>query len=88
MIFFHIDADITKAETLPSHFYKSQEVFDLMKDKVFVKAWQWIGDVTSMVLKPETVYPFIFLENYINEPLLFIRDSNSCLLYTSDAADE
>ena len=77
MISFHIDADITKAETLPSHFYKSQEVFDLMKDKVFVKTWQWIGDVRSMALKPETVYPFIFLEDYINEPLLFIRDKNS-----------
>ena len=33
---FHVDSDITVSETLPAHFYKSQQVFDLLKEKVFL----------------------------------------------------
>ena len=67
---FHVDSDITFAETLPAHFYKSQEVFDLLKEKVFVKSWQWIGDVNILVPQPETVSPLVLLEDYVNEPLI------------------
>ena len=56
---FHVDSDITIAETLPAHFYKSQEVFDLLKEKVFVKSWQWIGDAHMLVPQPETVSPLV-----------------------------
>lgn len=77
MMFFHIDGDITKAKTLPSYFYKSQEVFDLIKEKVFVKSWQWVGDVNTISPDAGTVHPFIFLEDYINEPLLFLRDKKT-----------
>ena len=83
MMFFHIDSDITKAKTLPSYFYKSQEVFDLIKEKVFVKSWQWVGDVNIISPDAGTVHPFIFLEDYINEPLLFLRDKKNhirCLI--------
>ena len=76
---FHVDSDITIAETLPAHFYKSQEVFDLLKEKVFVKSWQWIGDVNILVPQPETVYPLVLLEDYVNEPLICVRDANNIL---------
>ena len=39
-----IDPDIRKAETLPASFYKNSETFDLLKEKIFLKSWQWIGD--------------------------------------------
>ncbi|MDG1147384.1 MAG: SRPBCC family protein [Crocinitomicaceae bacterium] len=74
---FYIDSDIKKAETLPAQFYKSQAVFDKLKEAVFVKSWQWIGDEDSIVPLTENVYPFVLLENYLTEPLLVVRDKEN-----------
>ncbi len=76
---FHVDSDITVAETLPAHFYKSQAVFDLLKEKVFVKSWQWIGDANILVPQLETVSPLVLLEDYLNEPLICVRDANNII---------
>ncbi len=73
---YYINPDIKKAETLPASFYKSQEVFDALKEKVFVKSWQWIGDENSLVPLTESVYPFVLLDSYLTEPLLVVRDKN------------
>ncbi len=78
---FHIHPDITKAETLPASFYRNQEVFDAIKEKIFLKSWQWIGD-ENLVRLPQSVHPFVLLENYLTEPLLLTRneeDTISCL---------
>ena len=37
---FKINSDITKAETLPATFYKDPVVFEIIKEKVFLKSWQ------------------------------------------------
>ena len=34
---YNIDPDISKAETLPSSFYKDPYVFDDIKSKIFLK---------------------------------------------------
>ena len=75
---FHIDQNIKVAETLPADFYRSEEVFESIKENVFVKTWQWIGD-DSLVPFTQTVYPFILLDNYITEPLILIRDQEDNL---------
>jgi len=77
---YTIDPDITKAETLPSSFYRSQEVFDLLIDKVFAKTWQFIGDRT-MVALPQQVKPLHFLEFGLEEPMLLTNDNDqiSCI---------
>ena len=72
---FIINSDITKAETLPAIFYKDLEVFETIKEKVFLKSWQWIGD-ENLVNKSESVHPFILLEDFLNEPLLLTKDKN------------
>ena len=41
---FHINSDISKAETLPATFYKDKDIFENVKEKIFLKTWQWIGD--------------------------------------------
>ena len=51
-----IDSDIRKAETLPAAFYKNYEIFDDLKEKIFLKSWQWIGD-TSLI-KKDSAYLF------------------------------
>ena len=68
---FFVDENIAKANTLPALFYKSDEVFELMKEKIFKSSFQWIGD-HSIFAGAIKKYPFYFLENYID-----------CLLYTS-----
>ncbi len=71
---FNINPDITKAATLPASFYKSQEIFDRIKEEIFVKSWHWIGDENNLVPLTETTYPFVLLENFLTEPLLLVRD--------------
>src|SRR5689334_19763077 len=75
---FFIDPDIRKAETLPSEFYKSKEVYELSKEKIFSKCWHFIGD-TDLVKIPGSVHPFTILDGFINEPLLLTRDQNDTI---------
>ncbi|MAP53807.1 aromatic ring-hydroxylating dioxygenase subunit alpha [Altibacter sp.] len=70
---FFIDPDITKAETLPGCFYRDQEVFDAIKEHVFLKSWQWIGD-ENLVPLSQSVYPFVLLDGFLTEPLLLTRN--------------
>ena len=73
---FHIDQDITKAETLPASFYKSQAVFDAVKEKVFARSWQFIGD-TNLIPFEKYAYPFWFMEHYIDEPCVLVKQDNA-----------
>ena len=75
---YHVDPDIKKAETLPAEFYQSMEVFEALKEKVFVKTWQWIGD-EGLVPLTKTVHPFILLDNYLSEPLVLSKDEKDDL---------
>ncbi|WP_370477765.1 SRPBCC family protein [Tamlana flava] len=78
---FYIDHDISKAETLPSSFYRDESVFDAVKEKIFLKSWHFIGDKTLVSAK-RSVYPFSLLEGYLSEPLVLTKDSDnniSCL---------
>ncbi|TDQ18885.1 choline monooxygenase [Algoriphagus boseongensis] len=77
---YTIHPDISQAETLPSSFYRSQEVFEELIEKVFAKTWQFIGDKT-MVAIPQQVKPVSFLEFGLEEPLLLTNaDGNiSCI---------
>ena len=34
---FNINSDITKAETLPATFYKDPDIFEKIKEKIFLK---------------------------------------------------
>lgn len=72
---FKINSDITKAETLPAIFYKDPDIFETIKDKVFLKSWQWIGD-ESLVNKPESIHPFTLLDGFLTEPLLLTKDKD------------
>ena len=76
---FYIDPDITKAETLPAQFYKSEKVFEKLKENVFVKSWQWIGDENTLVPLNESAYPLVMLDNYLAEPLIIVRNKESRL---------
>ena len=73
---FYIHPDIHQAETLPAHFYRDPEVFEALKERIFLKSWQWIGHENLIPLSG-SVYPFSLLPNYLEEPLLLVRDQQS-----------
>lgn len=70
---YSIDPDITQAETLPAEFYRNQEVFDQIREKVFVKSWQWIGDKDLIPLE-RMAHPMVLLDGYLTEPIVLTRD--------------
>jgi choline monooxygenase len=72
---FKIAKNISEAETLPASFYKSDEIFKNLKEKVFYKSWQLVGH-ESLLNVTSNVYPFEFLRDYINEPLILVKNEN------------
>ena len=72
---FNINKDIRKAETLPASFYRDPKIFEEIKEKVFLKSWQWVGD-NGLVPLNNSTYPFIYLEHYLDEPVVLIRQNN------------
>lgn len=69
-----IDKDIKKASTLPGSFYNDKDYYEASLEKIFVKTWQFIGDVQNTVRLNEMVYPFTLLDGSVNEPLLITRN--------------
>jgi choline monooxygenase len=72
---FEVDPDISKARTISTDIYLDPAYFELSKEKIFAKTWQYTGD-TDRVKEPGWVTPINLLENYLNEPLLLSRDKN------------
>lgn len=78
---YFVDPDIKKAKTLPASFYRSSNTFELLKERVFLNSWQWVGD-EHLVKLPQTVHPFVLLDNYLTEPMLLTKSKDneiSCL---------
>jgi choline monooxygenase len=75
---FFVDPDISRAHTISTEVYKSPSFFELAKEKIFARSWQFAGD-TDMVKGPGYCHPFTLLEKYLDEPLLLTRDENNQL---------
>lgn len=75
---FTIDKSIERASTLPSRFYTDEKIFDDLKNKVFARSWQFICDSSQLKVQGD-MYPFNFLEGYVDEPLLFTHDASDHL---------
>jgi len=74
---YKVHPDISQAETLPAAFYRDVELFESMKEGLFSKCWQWIGDSPSLLPLDAYAYPLSFLENYLHEPMVLVRDRNT-----------
>jgi choline monooxygenase len=70
---FTIDPDITRAETLPAPAYSDPAVYDLARDRIFRRSWQFIAH-SEAVKVPGQCAPVALLEGCIDEPLLLTRD--------------
>ena len=66
---FEIDADIRKAWTLPSSFYTDERYFELSKERIFTRTWQFLCRPDEFdSLKPVTLLP-----GFLDEPLLLSK---------------
>lgn len=72
---FHVDEDIKKAETLPAKFYRSDEVFKLLKERVFKKSYQWFGSIDDLLPQESYVKPLLFVEGFLEEPFFLRKDA-------------
>ncbi|HEY4062260.1 MAG TPA: aromatic ring-hydroxylating dioxygenase subunit alpha [Puia sp.] len=80
---FIIDPDISRARTPDTGLYTDISVFEQAKEKWFAPSWQFIGD-TSLVGEPGDACPVTLLENYLDEPLVLVRDKTSGLRLLSN----
>ena len=75
---FFVNPDIKKADTLPSSFYKNDQQFEDVKEKVFANSWQFVGHKSILPINTNT-YPFEFMDGFIEEPLLLVKDQDENL---------
>lgn len=73
---YRVDSDIAIASTLPGAFYHDAAAYELARDRVFARSWQWIGDLTG-VAAPGTLSPRELLPGLLGEPLLLARDRHN-----------
>jgi len=64
----HIDADISRAWSIPVEFYADPKVYDLEKQKIFRRRWQMVGH-THQLARPGD----FFTTELLGEPLLLTR---------------
>lgn len=72
---FSMEPDVTRASTIPSSFYTDSKVFEASKERIFAQSWQYATHIDNVKV-PGQVHPFTLLEGFIDEPLLFTRDSD------------
>ncbi|HET6263651.1 MAG TPA: SRPBCC family protein [Usitatibacter sp.] len=75
---YTVDEDITVASTLPGKFYSDPAAFELLKEGVFARTWQWIGTLDD-VAQPGSLAPRTLLPGYLDEPLMLARDGEGTL---------
>jgi len=69
-----IDPDISVASTLEGRFYSDEAMFARLRERVFARTWQRIGDLAD-VSEPQSLAPRTLLAGFMDEPLLLARDA-------------
>lgn len=67
---FDIDPDICKARTISAEFYSSEEMFELSKERIFARTWQFAGRAEEL----SALDPIDLLPGVLNAPLLRVKD--------------
>jgi choline monooxygenase len=67
------DSNIASAKTLTKDFYTDPHYFELSKEKIFAKAWHYVGNVNELSV-PGNLKPVVILDEFMNEPLLLSKD--------------
>ena len=78
-----INQDIRVSSTLPGEFYNSATKLQESKLQIFEKSWQIICD-NETIKTTNSAFPFDFMEGFITEPLLLVRDKNDEIICLSN----
>ena len=70
---YEIAEDIRVASTLPGAFYRDAEVFEILRERVFARSWQWVGHASDVAA--ESALPIDLLEGCLGVPLVLTRDA-------------
>ena len=73
-----VDSDITVASTIDSSFYRDEATYRQVRERIFARTWQWIGDLAD-VATAGSLAPREFLQGLHDEPLLLARDQGGTL---------
>lgn len=76
---YHIDPDIRRAQTMPGTFYNDPSALEACREQIFARSWQLIPEAEERVKLPFDALPFTFMEGFIEEPLLLLRDAQNQL---------
>jgi choline monooxygenase len=68
-------SDIERAHTISTDFYKDVKYFDLARDRIFARSWQFALDTDHVAAGPHAV-PWLAMDGYLNEPLVLTRDAD------------
>lgn len=74
---YHIEPDIRRAATLPAAFYRSSEAFEQCRERIFARSWQMVIGAEEHVRLSGDALPFVFMEHFIEEPLLLLLDESN-----------
>jgi choline monooxygenase len=75
---YRVEADIARASTLEARFYRDARAWELARERVFARSWQWLGDLAE-VANPGSLAPRDLLPGVLDEPLLLSRDAAGAL---------
>jgi choline monooxygenase len=76
---FQIEPDIRRAATLPGTFYNDPAVFEQSREKIFARSWQMVAGAEEALRLPHDALPFRFMDGFIEEPLLLLRDADDAM---------
>lgn len=75
---YRVDPDIACASTLPAAFYGDAAAYARVRERVFARSWQWLGDAAD-VGAPGSLAPVDLMPGLLDEPLLLARDEAGTL---------
>jgi choline monooxygenase len=75
---WQVDPDVARARTLPPDFYLDPAVHAGVRERVFARTWQWLGDLGD-VTEPGSLAPRVLAPGMLDEPLLLARDGAGTL---------
>ncbi|MFO1323968.1 MAG: SRPBCC family protein [Burkholderiales bacterium] len=75
---YAVDADIRRAATLDAAFYADPAAYAAVRERVFLRTWQWVGDLTDVAANG-SLSPRALLPGMLDEPLLLARDAAGTL---------
>ena len=73
-----IDDDIHRARMPDARFYVDDAAFARVRERVFARSWQWIGDLGDL-RERGSLSPRVFAPGLLDESLLLVRDGAGAL---------